>query len=258
MKKVLILLAAVCVVSAMAENVVLKTIDFETGEGYQAGVDLINQGWRSIWSGDGRDMVINDANEAPSGVNYVKMGNADETQNANCCTTFDISGDFKAGCKLLVSWYAKGSTTSGKMHYTKLHNLGTSGKNYDVEIAEFTIQNNGWSNLSVCKEDKTGTTDIKKFLTNPADWHFCQLTFDPADHTIKEWVIDDEVIFDGSAVYYYKNDRSSGFAGGGDLIDGVRVMDYGAFDGFKVEMVPEPAIFGLIALLGLFFARKQR
>ncbi len=262
MKKLLVLLVAVCAVAALAENVTLWSCDFETGDGYQADKDLIEQGWGSIWSGVGREMVVNDANEAPSGVNYVKMGDAEEANGANCYFNFDVSGSYQEGCKLLVSWYAKGSPTNNKWHYTKLHNSGTTGKNYDVEIAEFTIQPDGKADLTVSKEDKTGTVGIRKVLSNPTDWHFCQLLIDPKDKTIKEWVIDDEVIFDGSSVYYYKNEgycTTASLKGmGGKLIDGFRLMNYGAFDGFKVEMVPEPAVFGLIALLGLFFARKQR
>lgn len=259
MKKVLILLAAVCVASAMAENVVLKTIDFETSEGYQAG-DLLNQnGWYSIYSDSNRQMVVNDSTAAPSGTQYVDM-DYDADHGVNSAVKFDVSEDFENGNKLRISWYSRGSEISGKTHYTKLHNIGTTGRNFDVEIAEFTIGSSGWANLTVSKEDKSGTVNLGKFLTNPTDWHFCQLTVDPADKTIKEWVLDGEVIFDGSAVYYYKNEGyNNAYKGlGGNLIDGVRIMNYGAFDGFKVEMVPEPAVFGLLALLGLFFARKQR
>lgn len=258
MKKLLVLLVAVCAVSVLAESIVLKTIDFETSEGYTAG-DLLNQnGWYGIWSGSNRQMVVNDSTVAPSGSQYVDM-DYDAENGVNSAVKFDVSQDFKDGNKLRISWYSRGSEISGKMHYTKLHNIGTTGKNYDVEIAEFTIDGSGKAKLSVSKEDKTGTTDIEKMLTNPTDWHFCQLTVDPADKTIKEWVLDDEVIFDGTAVYYYKNEGYYANKGlGGNLIDGVRIMNYGAFDGFKVEMVPEPAVFGLIALLGLFFARKQR
>ena len=70
MKKVLILLAAVCVVSAMAENTVLHVIDFETSEGYSAGELLGQNGWYSIFSANGRQQVVNDPTTAPSGSQY--------------------------------------------------------------------------------------------------------------------------------------------------------------------------------------------
>lgn len=256
MKKLLVLLAAVCAVSVLAEGTLVYSIDFETSEGYAADKDLIEQGWRSIWSGVGRDMVRSDATEAPSGSQYVVMGNEDESQNANCSYEFDISSQYQEGQKVRISWNSKNSTTSGKNHYVKLHNLGTSGKNYDVEIAEFRIQSSGWSYLALSKEDKTSESVSKLILAGA--WHDFSLVIDPATHKILEYVVDDSVVLDGTENYYYRNDREGGFAGGGDLIDGVRLMDYGAFDNFKVELIPEPAAFGLIALFGLFFARKQR
>lgn len=256
MKKLLVLLAAVCAVSVLAEGTLVYSIGFETSEGYAADKDLIEQGWRSIWSGVGRDMVRSDATEAPSGTQYVVMGNDDESQGANCSYVFNISSQYKAGQKVRISWNSKNSTTSGKVHYVKLHNLGTSGQNYDVEIAEMTIQSSGWSYLAVCKEDKTSTSVSK--LIQAGAWHDFSLTIDPATHKIMEYVIDDNVVLNGTENYCYKSDKGDGIAGRGDLIDGVRLMNFGAFDNFQVEVVPEPAFFGLIALLGLFFARKQR
>ena len=260
MKKLLVLLAAVCAVSVLAESTLVYSIDFETSEGYTADKDLIEQGWRSIWSDVGRDMVRSDATEAPSGTQYVVMGNDDESKGANCSYVFNISSQYKAGQKVRISWNSKNSTTSGKVHYVKLHNLGATGKNYDVEIAEMTIQSSGWSYLAVCKEDKSLTSVSK--LVQAGAWHEFALTIDPATHKILEYVVDDNVVIDGTENYYYKSDLkkegSEVYPARGDLIDGVRLMDFGAFDNFQVEVVPEPAFFGLIALLGLFFARKQR
>ena len=259
MKKLLVLLAAVCAVSVLAESIVLKTIDFETSEGYQPG-DLLNQnGWYGIYSGADRQIVVNDSTAAPSGAQYVTTADG---KSCNSAVRFDISAGYQPNNKLRISWSAC-ALEGGDTFYVKIHNLGESmnGSNprtFDTEIAEITISQSGWCNCSVCKEDKTGTTDIKKLLAAPFVFHDFSLTIDPKDHTIKEYTIDDEVVFDGSAVYYYKNDRSSGYAGGSDIVDGVRIMNKGSFDNFKVEMVPEPAAFALIALLGLFFARKQR
>ena len=70
MKKLLVLLVAVCAVSVLAESIVLKTIDFETSEGYQAGELLGQNGWYSIFSGNGRQEIVNDPTTAPSGSQY--------------------------------------------------------------------------------------------------------------------------------------------------------------------------------------------
>lgn len=261
MKKLLVLLAAVCAVSVLAESTVLKVIDFETSEGYHVG-DLLNQnGWYSIFSGADRQMVVNDPENAPSGSNYATY-NPENSNGPNSATKFDISGSYVAGNKLLISWDQAGSTVENA--YIKLHNLGASGKNYDVEIAEIMMYKspNTYVAISVTKSDKSGTLTKGVDVGDSTVFHHFTLLIDPSDRSIKEYTVDGNVI-DDIAGTYYKNEWDSvrptdTKARGGDLIDGVRFMNRGSFDNFKVEMVPEPAFFGLIALFGLFFARKQR
>ena len=256
MKKLLVLLVAVCAVSVLAESTVLFVYDFETSEGYNAGTIKDQKGWTYDWSSDADNMIINDSTVAASGSQYLSLG--DDGGDARCRNTFDISSSFKAGNKLRISWYSAGK--SGKTHYAKFHNLGTTGEPYDVEMFELQIYG-GTVAFNVSKEDKSGTQGIMKYgLANPTDFHEVSVVVDPATKTIKEYTFDGEVLFDGSTTLYYKNEASGQKKAGegGSLIDGVRLQGGGAFDGFKVEMVPEPAIFGLLALLGLFFARKQR
>ena len=256
MKKVLILLAAVCVVSAMAENTVLHVIDFETSEGYSAGELLGQNGWYSIYSGNGRQEIVNDPTTAPSGSQYATYNKENTGDGPNTAVKFDISGSYVAGNKLLISWDQAGSTAQNG--YIKLHNLGTSGKQYDVEIAEIIMYkpSSTYAAITVSNKDKSGTLTKGVDVGDTTVFHHFTLLIDPATRCIKEYTVDGNVIDDITDTYY-KNE-CDGKTRGGDLIDGVRFMNRGSFDNFKVEMVPEPAAFGLIALLGLFFARKQR
>ena len=254
MKKLLVLLTLVCATIAFAEGTVLHVIDFETSEGYNPGTLKGQNGWTYDWSSDDANMVVNDAEVAPSGSQYYLMG--EDGNDARGRVTFDISDQYVEGNKLRISWYSAGK--SGKTHYAKFHDLGTTGKPYNVEMFELQIYGNT-SNLQVSKEDKSGTTSFNKYLADPTVFHEFSVLVDPADKTIKEYTVDGEVIFDGSSVYYYKSESTGEAVGqGGALIDGIRCQGAGMYDGLKVEMVPEPAVFGLLALLGLFFARKQR
>ncbi|MBR4820629.1 hypothetical protein IKZ70_02055 [bacterium] len=254
MKKVLILLAAVCVVSAMAENTVLHVIDFETSEGYSAGELLGQNGWYSIYSANGRQQVVNDPTTAPSGSQYATF--TEDSNGPNSAVKFDISEDYVPGCKLLISWDQAGSTAQNG--YIKLHNAGDTGKNYDIEIAEIIMYkpSNTYAAITVSKKDKSGTLTKGVDVGDTTAFHHFTLLIDPATRCIKEYTVDGNVIDDITDTYY-KNE-CDGKARGGDLIDGVRFMNKGSFDNFKVEMLPEPAIFGLLALAGLFFVRKQR
>ena len=253
MKKLLVLLVAVCAVSALAESIVLKTIDFETSEGYQAGELLGQNGWYSIYSGNGRQEIVNDPTTAPSGSQYATYNKENTGDGPNTAVKFDISGSYVAGNKLLISWDQAGSTAQNG--YIKLHNLG---KQYDVEIAEIVMYkpSSTYAAITVSKKDKTGTLTKGVDVGDTTAFHHFTLLIDPATRCIKEYTVDGNVIDDITDTYY-KNE-CDGKTRGGDLIDGVRFMNRGSFDNFKVEMVPEPAFFGLVALLGLFFARKQR
>lgn len=254
MKKVLILLAAVCVVSAMAENTVLHVIDFETSEGYSAGELLGQNGWYSIFSANGRQQVVNDPTTAPSGSQYATF--TEDSNGPNSAVKFDISEDYVPGCKLLISWDQAGSTAQNG--YVKLHNAGDTGKNYDIEIAEIIMYkpSSTYAAITVSKKDKSGTLTKGVDVGDTTAFHHFTLLIDPATRCIKEYTVDGNVIDDITDTYY-KNE-CDGKTRGGDLIDGVRFMNKGSFDNFKVEMLPEPAIFGLLALAGLFFVRKQR
>ena len=254
MKKLLVLLVAVCAVSALAENIVLKTIDFETSEGYSAGELLGQNGWYSIYSANGRQQVVNDPTTAPSGSQYATF--TEDSNGPNSAVKFDISEDYVPGNKLLISWDQAGSTAQNG--YIKLHNAGDTGKNYDIEIAEIIMYkpSSTYAAITVSKKDKSGTLTKGVDVGDTTAFHHFTLLIDHATRCIKEYTVDGNVIDDITDTYY-KNE-CDGKTRGGDLIDGVRFMNKGSFDNFKVEMVPEPAIFGLLALLGLFFARKQR
>jgi len=253
MKKLLVLLTLVCATIAFADGTVLKVIDFEESEGYTVG-DLLNQnGWYSIYSGANRQLVVNDPETAPSGSQYATY-NPEESNQPNTAVKFDISGDYVEGNKLVISWDQAGC--AGKTGYIKLHNLGTSGKTYDVEIAEIVINSGGYAAITLTKADKSGTFTKGVPVTDVTAFTHFTLTIDPATRSIVDYTVNGNVVEDCIGAYY-KNEKD-GKPRGGDLIDGVRFMNNGSFDNFKVEMVPEPAIFGLIALLGLFLARKQR
>lgn len=254
MKKLLVLLTLVCATIAFAEGTVLHVIDFETSEGYSAGELLGQNGWYSIFSANGRQQVVNDPTTAPSGSQYATF--TEDSNGPNSAVKFDISEDYVPGCKLLISWDQAGSTEQNG--YIKLHNAGDTGKTYDIEIAEIIMYkpSSTYAAITVSKKDKSGTLTKGVDVGDTTAFHHFTLLIDPATRCIKEYTVDGNVIDDITDTYY-KNE-CDGKTRGGDLIDGVRFMNKGSFDNFKVEMLPEPAIFGLLALAGLFFVRKQR
>jgi len=263
MKKLLVLLTIVCAVSVMAESKTLWFCDFETAEGYNTG-NLVGQcGWYYVnGTTTNRDVVENDPNFAPSGSQYVSYNNVNG-KNTISAVMFDISDEYVIAPynQLFVSW-DQCRVSDSYMDDTcqvKLYNFGDTGRNFDIEIAIVKLEWN-YALITVTKADKSAPLNVTVPMDHPEVWHHFTVTLDPENRMIKEFTIDDNVIT-GCTDTYYKNEYDSAKEGkprGGELIDGFGIMKKGYYDNFKVEMIPEPAFLGLLALVGLFFARKQR
>ena len=80
------------------------------------------------------------------------------------------------------------------------------------------------------------------------------MVIDPADKKVEKVFIGDTVREDEGMTY-----KSATAEGCGNLPDGFRVYNgSGKIDNISIDVVPEPAFLGLLALAGLFFVRKQR
>ena len=244
MKKLLVLLVAICAISALAENQVLYTLDFED---YPAGSVFGYDGWEKFY-GTQVDAVV-DSTVAHTGEVCLFTDGANSFKN-----DIDISGDYQEGMELLIKFFVKiPSSSNERKFYVKLHNRGTISKKYDNEIAEFQVGKTGFT-VNTGSGYKSGNGDFVDV------WTECGIQIDPANRTIKR-------LYVGENDYDLKEDPwtyKTNTEGSNNLIDGVRLMgDWGVgcqgyFDDFSVEAVPEPAFLGLLALAGLFFARKQR
>ncbi|MBO7447682.1 hypothetical protein J6U78_05050 [bacterium] len=251
MKKLLVLLVLVCAVSALAEEKVLYTLDFED---YEAGSFNNKYGWdRRGWST--RLEAVHDSTAAHSGNVYLDSDGANSWKD-----DIDISSSYVVGNDLLIKFYVKiPSDSNTKPFHVKLHNIGTliqdkTWNGYNKEIMEFQI---GKSSYYI---SYGGGSVNRSGLDLTDHWMECGAVIDPSTKTIKSAYVGEFAYdFEDSPVSY-----SCTETGCNNLIDGVRIMGnggagcLGCFDDFSITMLPEPAVFGLIALLGLFFARKQR
>lgn len=263
MKKLFVLLTIVCAVSVMAETKTLWYCDFETGEGYQTG-NLVGQcGWYYVnGTTTNRDIVENDPEFAASGSQYVSYNNVNG-KNTISAITFDISDEYVVAPynKLFVSWDQCRVSDSymDDTCYVRLYNFGDTGMNFNVEIAVVKLEWN-YALITVTKDDKSAPLNVTVNMDHPEVWHHFTMTLDPENRKILECTIDG-VVIDQCTDTYYKNEYDSAKEGkprGGELIDGFGIMKKGYYDNFKVEMIPEPAFLGFLALVGLFFVRKQR
>jgi hypothetical protein len=249
MKKLLVLLVLGCAVFAFAENQNLVTIDFEESEGYTAGSVTGQDGWENLaWWVNVLSYVTADAEGAQSGSQYLHVCETD-VQNANQMKNdIDISSQYTAGMKLLIHGWAKADFEGSVPLSIRFHCLGTSGKTYDVEIVEFNFKQDGSGNAYV-----TGKNLTFEGLTEGEYYEF-GVQIDPSTKAVEK-VFVGENSYEGEGMTY----KSASAEGCGSLPDGFRVYNgKGCVDNIKIDVVPEPAFLGLLALAGLFFVRKQR
>jgi hypothetical protein len=264
MKKLFVLFTIVCAVSVMAESKTLWYCDFETGEGYQTGKVVGQCGWyKATGTITTRDVVAKEPGEAASGDQYLSYDPSVTDKGKITAVKFDISDEYVIAPynQLRISWDQARISRDYRDDtcYVILHNSGETGRSSGIEIARFRLENN-YASYTGTKADKSGQLNVTINMSNPDDWHHCCITLDPDNRMVKEFTVDD-VVIDACTDTYYKNESDSTGSTtprGGELIDGIGVMNKGKYDNFKVEMIPEPASLGLLALLGLFFVRKER
>lgn len=249
MKKLLVLLTIACATVAFAENQTLFSIDFEESEGFTAGSVTGQVGWTDLaWWVVTHSFVIADESGAQSGSQYLHVAEDGDSNANQQNNTIDISEEYTEGMKLLLHGWAKADFTGTAPLSIRFHCLGTSGKGYDVEIAEFNFQQDGSGNAYVSGKNLTF-----EGLTQGVYYEF-GVRIDPSTKTVEK-VFVGENSYEGEGMTY----KSATAEGCGSLPDGIRVYNgKGCLDNFKIDVVPEPAFLGLLAIAGLFFARKQR
>ena len=234
MKKLLLLFVLGVVTVLAGETNTIFTIDFETSEGYVPGdVEGQNNWVKSWWGGGGIVAVSNNTAAAKSGDQFLYCDDSDSQYGTNHQTSFDISELCPGNAKLQVSFWASVPESSSNPFFVKLHALGSSGKNYDVEIVELQLNANGdgqvaYSNASGIQTFKVGELAV-------GSYQYCGIIISPATRSIEEIRLGDQVIRDDGMLY-----KSASVEGCGNLPDGIRIMHSGRLDNFKIETCPLP------------------
>ena len=251
MKKLLVLLTAVCAVSVLAESVNLYECGFEQGEGFDLGSIVGVNNW-VVHYGSGTMTAID--TDAAEGTQCAKIEGAAYSSFRN---SFDISGVYEAnynGALLDVYCYVKTLENADNTLDVKFQAL-TGSETGELEIMEYQQAKNGSHWFVFGREN--GDNPSWWGYVDAAPWHKVGGIIDPKTKTIKKLYIDDKEYTPETAgeTMYYKSYAKPKI---GSYPNSLRIMNAGLIDGFHVDVIPEPAIFGLLALLGLFFARKQR
>ncbi|MBO7543708.1 BACON domain-containing protein [bacterium] len=228
MKKLLLLFVLGVVTVLAGETNTIFTIDFEASEGFTPGDAVGQNGWvKNFWLNNGNLIISNNTAVAQSGEQFLFC---DDVNHNN---TFDISELCPSNPKLQISFYAAVPENASNPFYVKIHCIGDSGKERDVEIGELLLYANGnadfhYSDSSSQKSFQVGGLDVNTY-------QYCSLIIIPATKSIEEIRIADQVLRDEGMFY-----KTTNVEGMNSFPDGIRVYQTGRLDNFKIETCPLP------------------
>jgi len=233
MKKALVLTLALLAGVAFAESVNIYETSFEADEGFHVG-SIANQcDWTLLYN-ELNQMVVTDA-DAASGEYSLRMTHENGQGDVGCIKAFEYDNPYKAD--IIVSFMWRPSTA-----YLAVQLQDKSGKAI-CDLFLRTGEINGNIPGYVVYNLNLDTTK----------WYPVVVKIDPKNNKVKEFVIDDNVVV---------SDRDYEDGASGDL-GKLRIKSEWFYttdsymDDLSVDLVPEPASIGLLALLGLGFLRKR-
>lgn len=236
MKKALVLTLVLLTGVAFAESVNIYKTSFEESEGYVLGSINNQKGWQFLDS-EKNQLTVTD-NDAASGDYSLRLVHEDGQGDTDCIKTFEYDNPYQAD--IIVSFMWRPSTA-----YLPVKLQDKNG----VAICDLFL--------------RTGEVNgnIPNYLAynmnlDTTKWYPVMIRLDPKNNKLKELVIANATIISSSDPHDYCANAS------GDLgkLEIKTVWFYTTdsyMDDLSVDLVPEPASVGLLALAGLFFLRKR-
>lgn len=237
MKKVLVLTFALLTGAAFAESVNVFSCDFEAGEGFNLGSVYDQQGWYR--NGENFNFIFVTNNVSYSGAQCLCFTNTTKGVGIS----HDISYVNPYSADVLFSYAFMPGTS-----FVRYQLFDTEGK----RIKKFAISNNGMT--------FDNPYSAPTFNIDPNDWYFVTIRLDVKNNVFKTFEISKDAAGDVISLQDIPFDTSSGASGNiGKLSFNKEWTDQqpAFIDDISIDLVPEPAALGLLALAGLFLLRKR-
>ena len=237
MKKLLILSLALFAATAFAESVNVFSCDFEADEGFNLGSVYNQQGWYRNAENFNFIFVTNDV--AYSGAQCLCFTNTTKGVGIS----HDISYANPYSADVLFSFAFIPGTSF--VRYQLFDNEGKRIKKFAIQSSMITFDN-PWN---------APTLNI-----DPNSWYFATIRLDVKNNVFKTFEISKDAAGDVISLQDIPFDTSEGGSGDiGKLSLSKEWTDTEPtfIDDINIDLVPEPACLGLLALAGLFLLRKR-
>jgi hypothetical protein len=233
MKKLLILSLALLAATAFAEKVNVFSCGFEPEEGYSTGLLYGQQGWTSYSEGYHYREVVDDVSY--SGKQSVHIFTT-EGHNSGEMHSVTYSNPYKV--KVIYSFMFKPSDAPVRFQIFDVY--GDRIKKFAISKSQFTVDN---------------PYDAKNFSLDTDTWYPVTMVLDVRNYTFESFEIGD--VLSTSFVYDNAQEASGDIGYIVFMTEWTDTAAHSYIDDISIDLVPEPASIGLLALVGLCLLRKR-
>jgi hypothetical protein len=233
MKKLLILSLALFAATAFAEKVNVFSCGFEPEEGYSTGLLYGQQGWIPYSEGYHYREVVDDV--AYSGKQSVHIFTT-EGHNSGEMHSVTYANPYRA--KVIYSFMFKPS--DAPVRFQIFDEYGDRIKKFAISKSQFTADN---------------PYDAKNFSLDANTWYPVTMVLDVRNYTFESFEIGD--VLSTSFVYDNAQEASGDIGYIVFMTEWTDTAAHSYIDDISIDLVPEPACVGLLALVGLCFLRKR-
>ena len=237
MKKALILTLVLLTSVAFAEKVNVFECGFESGEGYSTGALTGQNGWVNYFSNTENQYEVTDSvsySDEQSLYVYGPRSGGD----TGAKKTISYQNPYQADT--ILTYMLKPSAK-----YCRVYVYDSNGK----EIVVIHI------NTHELYVDAGGTWNGGDPNLSVDQWYQVTTVIDPKNNIVKDFTLGEVKSIDGQRAY--ANGSASGDIGSFVIRTGWNDASDSYVDDISIDLVPEPASIGLLALAGLFLLRKR-
>ena len=239
MKKLFVLALAVFALSSFAEEQVFFC-GFEESEGYALGPITGQNDWTELFSHTVNQYEVTNK-VSFTGDQSLYVYGPREGGDTGIKKVVEYENPYHG--KIFVSYMLKPADRYVRLYFYD----AVGGDNHRIAVVHI--------NTHELYIDAGGTWNGGDPDLSVDEWYKVTLLFDPVDNVLEEFTLGDDITLD--EIRNYCDEAASGDIGSFAIRTGWNDPTDAWVDDITIELIPEPACLGLLALAGLFFLRKR-
>jgi hypothetical protein len=239
MKKILLLLFLASAMASFSEEQVFFC-GFEENEGYELGAITGQNDWTELFSHTINQYEVTNK-VSFTGDQSLYVYGPREGGDTGIKKVVEYENPYHG--KIFVSYMLKPADRYVRLYFYD----AVGGDNHRIAVVHI--------NTHELYIDAGGTWNGGDPDLSVDEWYKVTLLFDPVDNVLEEFTLGDDITLD--EIRNYCDEAASGDIGSFAIRTGWNDPTDAWVDDITIELIPEPACMGLLALAGFLFLRKR-